>query len=45
MTIADAGHFETEQPVKELLYSLLKKKFPNFALQISKENANPISFL
>ncbi|NQU33170.1 MAG: Nif3-like dinuclear metal center hexameric protein [Bacteroidetes bacterium] len=45
MTIADAGHFETEQPVKELLYSLLKKKFPNFALQISKINANPISFL
>ena len=45
MTIADAGHFETEQPVKELIYSLLKKKFPNFALQISKESANPISFL
>ncbi len=45
MVIADAGHFETEQPVKELLYSLLKKKFPNFALQISKMNANPISFL
>ncbi len=45
MTIADAGHFETEQPVKELLYSLLKKNFPNFALQISKESANPISFL
>lgn len=45
MTIADAGHFETEQPVKELLYSLLKKKFPTFALQISKKSANPISFL
>jgi len=45
MTIADAGHFETEHPVKELIYSLLKKKFPNFALQISKMSANPISFL
>ena len=45
MTIVDAGHFETEQPVKELLYSLLKKKFPNFALQISEMNVNPISFL
>ncbi|MBC8321154.1 MAG: Nif3-like dinuclear metal center hexameric protein [Bacteroidetes bacterium] len=45
MTIADAGHFETEHPVKELLYSILKKKFPNFALQISEKDANPISFL
>lgn len=45
MTIADAGHFETEHPVKELLYSLLKEKFPNFALQISEKDANPISFL
>lgn len=45
MTIADAGHFETEQPVKELIYSLLKKKFPTFALQISETSANPIEFL
>ena len=45
MTIADAGHFETEHPVKELIYAYLKKKFPNFALQISKMSANPISFL
>ena len=45
MTIADAGHFETEHPVKELLYSLLKEKFPNFALQISVMDVNPISFL
>lgn len=45
MTIADAGHYETEHFIKELLYSLLKKKIPNFALQISKKNANPIFFL
>ena len=45
MTIADAGHYETEHPVKELIYALLKEKFPNFALQISEENANPISFI
>ena len=45
MTIADAGHYETEQPVKELLYSLLKENFPNFAVQISEENANPISYI
>ena len=45
MTIADAGHYETENPVKELIYALLKEKFPNFALQISEESANPISFM
>ena len=45
MTIADAGHFETEHPVKELIYALLKEKFPNFALQISKVGGNPVSFL
>ena len=45
MTIADAGHYETEHPVKELIYALLKEKFPNFALQISEESANPISFM
>ena len=45
MTIVDAGHFETEQFTKELLYSVLNKKFPTFALKISKINSNPISFL
>lgn len=45
MTIADAGHFETEQGTKELLEGLLTKKFPNFALRISKKNVNPVSFL
>jgi len=45
MTVADAGHFETEQFTKELLYSILNKNFPTFALQISKINSNPISFL
>jgi dinuclear metal center YbgI/SA1388 family protein len=45
MTIADAGHYETEHLIKELLYTVLKKKIPNFALQISKKNANPIFFL
>jgi putative NIF3 family GTP cyclohydrolase 1 type 2 len=45
MTIVDAGHFETEQFTKELLYDRLKGKFPNFALQISKARTNPIYFL
>jgi len=45
MTIVDAGHFETEQFTKELIYSRLMRKFPNFALQISKARTNPIYFL
>ncbi|MBN2638954.1 MAG: Nif3-like dinuclear metal center hexameric protein [Bacteroidales bacterium] len=45
MTLVDAGHYETEQFTKLLLFDLLTKKFPTFALQISKINTNPISFL
>ncbi len=45
MTIVDAGHYETEQFAKELLYAKLKGKFPNFALQISNTITNPINFL
>lgn len=45
MTIVDAGHYETEQPVKELIYEILKEKFPNFALQISEKSKNPVMFL
>ncbi|MCF6170766.1 MAG: Nif3-like dinuclear metal center hexameric protein [Bacteroidales bacterium] len=45
MTIVDAGHFETEQFTKELLFDILKEKFPNFALRISGVDTNPVSFL
>ncbi len=45
MTIVDAGHFETEQFTKDLLYDILKQKFPTFALQISVTNTNPVTFL
>ncbi len=45
LLLVDAGHYETEQFTKELLFDLLTKKFPNFALQISKYNTNPVSFL
>ena len=45
MIIVDAGHYETEQFAKELLYDKLIRKFPNFALQISKAKTNPINFL
>ncbi len=43
--LVDAGHYETEQFTKEILYEFLIKKFPNFALRFSKVNTNPIKYL
>ncbi len=45
MTIVDAGHYETEQFTKELIHTILTKKFPNFAVRISETATNPVSFL
>jgi len=43
--IADIGHYESEQFVKELLYSIINKKFPNFAIFISEINTNPVNYI
>lgn len=43
--IADIGHFESEQITKELFYELLIKKFPKFAVHLTKINSNPINYL
>lgn len=45
LILADIGHYESEQFTKELFYELLKKKFYNFAIQISKVNTNPINYI
>jgi dinuclear metal center YbgI/SA1388 family protein len=45
MLIADAGHYETEQFVKDLLYKWLNEKFPTFALRISECNTNAVHYL
>jgi dinuclear metal center YbgI/SA1388 family protein len=45
IVIADIGHYESEQFVKELLYMILNKKFPNFAFLISETNTNPVYYL
>jgi len=42
--LIDAGHFETEKYSMEIIYDLLIKKFPNFALRFSETNTNPINF-
>lgn len=45
MVIADAGHYETEQFTKELIHSVLKENFPNFALLISQVVTNPVKII
>jgi len=45
IVIVDAGHYETEQYTKELMYEIISKKFPTFALHISKVTTNPILYL
>ncbi len=43
--LIEAGHYETEQFTKELLYQVVKENFPTFALQISTINTNPVNYL
>ncbi len=42
--LADIGHYESEQFTKELIFQYITKKFPNFAVQISNINTNPIYY-
>lgn len=42
--LADIGHYESEQYTKNLIYSYLTKKFPNFAIVLSQKNTNPIQY-
>ncbi|MDR2910041.1 MAG: Nif3-like dinuclear metal center hexameric protein [Bacteroidales bacterium] len=44
IVIADIGHYESEQFIKELFYELLTKKFPTFAVHLSEVNTNPIFY-
>jgi dinuclear metal center YbgI/SA1388 family protein len=45
LLIADVGHYESEQFAKELIYSILKNKFPTFAVLISEINTNSVNYL
>lgn len=42
--LIDIGHYESEQFTKNLLYEVITKKIPNFAVQISEINTNPIKY-
>jgi dinuclear metal center YbgI/SA1388 family protein len=43
--VADIGHFESEQFIKEIFHELIMKKFSNFAVHFSKIKTNPINYL
>ncbi len=45
IVIADIGHFESEQVTKDLIFDLLIKKFPKFAVRLTEINSNPINYL
>jgi dinuclear metal center YbgI/SA1388 family protein len=45
MIIIDIGHYESEKSSAEILYDLIIKKFPTFALRFSEINTNPVNYL
>ena len=44
LLLVDGGHFETEQFTKELLYELIRKKFPTFAAEIAETRTNAVYY-
>ncbi|MEE4176138.1 MAG: Nif3-like dinuclear metal center hexameric protein [Bacteroides sp.] len=44
LLLVDAGHYETEQFTKDLLYDIVNKNFSKFALLISGVNTNPVQY-
>ena len=42
--LIDVGHYESEQFTKNLLYDILTKKFPNFAIALTEKNTNPVKY-
>lgn len=43
--IVDIGHFETENCTKDIFYTIIREKFPNFATKLSETDTNPIVYL
>jgi putative NIF3 family GTP cyclohydrolase 1 type 2 len=44
MVVADIGHYESEQFTSDLLFGLLREKFPNFAVLKSGVETNPVKY-
>ena len=45
MILVDAGHFETEICAIDILFEILSKKLPTFALQKSCRSTNPVNYM
>ena len=45
LVLADIGHYESEQHIKNILVAHLKKKITNFAILLSKTNTNPVKYI
>lgn len=45
LLLVDCGHYETEKFSVEILYDLIVKNFPNFAVRFSETDTNPINYL
>ncbi|MFV0484582.1 MAG: Nif3-like dinuclear metal center hexameric protein [Bacteroidales bacterium] len=41
IVIADIGHYESEQYTKEIMYEIVTRNFPNFAVHIAETVTNP----
>jgi hypothetical protein len=44
LVIADIGHFESEQYTIDLLFDILREKFPNFAVLKTGVKTNPVNY-
>ena len=44
LVIADIGHFESEQFTIDLLYNILREKFPTFAVLKTTVKTNPVQY-
>jgi len=44
LLLADIGHYESEQFTIDLLYEILREKYPNFAVRKTGVNTNPVKY-
>lgn len=44
LLLADIGHYESEQFTIDLLFDILREKFPNFAVLKTGVNTNPVKY-
>jgi len=45
LLLATLGHYETEHYTKQLVFDIISKKIPNFAIHFSNVNTNPVNYM